>query len=79
MNNNNTNILGTMETERVNEETHDGNYVIEILDSEGAWRYVLTEFSASVATTIAVNLHNATGSSCRVLSRRSHNMVLAEI
>jgi hypothetical protein len=67
-----------MDTERVNEETEDGNYVIEMFDNErGRWDYITTEFSISVATTVISNLRNATGRNCRVLSRRSNNMILA--
>lgn len=66
-----------METQRVNEETKEGNFVIELL-VDGTWNYILTEFSASVATDIIINLNNATNNKCRVLSRRSNNMVIAE-
>ncbi len=67
-----------MDTERVNEETKDGNYVIEMFDHErGRWDYITTEFSISVATVVMSNLNNATGRNCRVLSRRSKDMVLA--
>ena len=67
-----------METHRVNEETEDGNYVIETLNPvKSEWQYVTTEFSISVAATVLSNLQNATGQNCRVLSRRSNNMVLA--
>ena len=67
-----------MRTERVNEETEDGNYVIEMFNPEkDKWDYITTEFSISVATTIISNLRNATGRKCQVLSRRSKNMVLA--
>jgi hypothetical protein len=69
-----------METRRINEETEDGNYVIELFDHErGRWDYITTEFSISVATLVVSNLNNATGRKCRVLSRRSNNMVLSEI
>lgn len=69
-----------METRRINEETEDGNYVIELFDHErGKWNYITTEFSISVATLVISNLNNATGRKCRVLSRRSKNMVLSEI
>ena len=69
-----------METRRINEETVDGNYVIETLNPvKNEWQYVTTEFSISVASTIMSNLFNATKQKCRVLSRRSDNMVLAEI
>ena len=69
-----------METRRINEETEDGNYVIELYDHErGKWNYITTEFSISVATLVISNLNNATGRKCRVLSRRSNNMVLSEI
>ena len=69
-----------METRRINEETEDGNYVIELFDHErGRWDYITTEFSISVATLVISNLNNATGRKCRVLSRRSKNMVLSEI
>lgn len=69
-----------METRRINEETEDGNYVIELFDHErGRWNYITTEFSISVATLVISNLNNATGRKCRVLSRRSKNMVLSEI
>lgn len=67
-----------MKTMRVNEDTPDGNYVIEIFDDK-KWMYITTEFSISVATLIMSNLHNATSKKCRVLSRRSNNQVLAEI
>lgn len=67
-----------METYRVNEETEDGNYVIEMFDNErGKWNYITTEFSVSVAIDVISNLNNATGRNCRVLSRRSKNMILA--
>lgn len=67
-----------METYRVNEETEDGNYVIEMFNNEiDKWDYITTEFSISVATHVMVNLKNATGRHCRVLSRRSNNMVLS--
>jgi len=67
-----------METQRINEETEDGNYVIEMFDHErGIWNYITTEFSVSVATIVMSNLNNATGRKCRVLSRRSNNMVLS--
>ena len=67
-----------METYRVNEETEDGNYVIEMFDNErGTWNYITTEFSVSVAIDVISNLNNATGRNCRVLSRRSKNMILA--
>lgn len=69
-----------METRRINEETEDGNYVIELFDHErGRWDYITTEFSISVATLVISNLNSATGRKCRVLSRRSNNMVLSEI
>ena len=69
-----------MKIERINEETEDGNYVIELFDHErGIWNYITTEFSISVATLVISNLNNATGRKCRVLSRRSNNMVLSEI
>ena len=67
-----------METHRVNEETEDGNYVIEMFNHEkGIWEYITTEFSISIASEVISNLNNATGRNCRVLSRRSKNMVLA--
>jgi hypothetical protein len=67
-----------METHRINEETEDGNYVIEMFDHErGRWNYITTEFSISVAAILISNLNNATGRNCRVLSRRSNDMVLA--
>jgi hypothetical protein len=69
-----------METLRVNEETENGNYVIEMFDNErGRWNYITTEFSISIATIVMSNLRNATGRNCRVLSRRSNNMVLATL
>ena len=69
-----------METRIINEETEDGNYFIELFDNErGRWDYITTEFSISVATLVISNLNNATGRKCRVLSRRSNNMVLSEI
>jgi len=69
-----------METVRVNEETVDGNYVIELFDFKTKeWKYIATEFSATVSVTIMINLHNATGDKCRVLSRRSNNMLLSEV
>jgi hypothetical protein len=69
-----------METHRVNEETKDGNYIIETLNPvKSEWQYITTEFSISVATTVMNNLWIATKQSCRVLSRRSNNMILAEI
>lgn len=73
-------IIDSMdEIERVNEETEDGNYVIEIFNPvKSQWQYVTTEFSISVASIIISNLHNATNQKCRVLSRRSKNKVLAE-
>lgn len=61
--------------ERVNEEDEDGNYVIQ-LKKEDEWKYVTTEFSISVAILVAINLTEATDSSCRVLSRRSGNQEL---
>lgn len=67
-----------MKTMRVNEETVDGNYVIELFDNN-KWKYITTEFSISVATVVMSNLHNATAKGCRVLSRRSNNQVLAQI
>lgn len=66
-----------METQRVNEETKEGNFVIELL-VDGKWNYILTEFSASVSTDIMINLNNATNYKCRVLSRRSNNMIIGE-
>ena len=67
-----------METYRVNEETEDGNYVIEMFNHQkGKWEYITTEFSISIASRVISNLNNATGRNCRVLSRRSKNMVLA--
>jgi hypothetical protein len=67
-----------METHRVNEETEDGNYVIEMFNHEkGRWEYITTEFSISIASEVISNLNNTTGRNCRVLSRRSENMVLA--
>lgn len=66
-----------METLRVNEETEDGNYVIEMSDG-GKWKYITTEFSISVAVTVMTNLYNATDKHCRVLSRRSNNKLLAD-
>lgn len=69
-----------MEIERVNEETADGNYVIEIFNTDQhEWQYITTEFSFSVASIIVNNLYNATKQRCRVLSRRSNNQVLEEI
>lgn len=69
-----------MKTMRVNEDTDDGNYAIEMFNPEtNMWNYITTEFSVSVATTVMSNLHNATGRKCRVLSRRSSNLLLAEI
>ena len=69
-----------METLRVNEETENGNYVIEMFDNErGRWNYITTEFSISIATIVMSNLRNATGRNCRVLSIRSNNMVLATL
>ncbi len=69
-----------METLRVNEETVDGNYVVEMYNPlKKRWDYITTEFSVSVATTVAINIGNATKQPCRVLSRRSKNMVLAEV
>ncbi len=66
-----------METLRVNEDTPDGNYVIEVYKTH--WEYITTEFSISVAVTVASNLRNATGLKVRVLSRRSNNMILSEM
>lgn len=55
-----------------------GNYVVEMFDHErGRWDYITTEYSISVATVVISNLRNATGRNCRVLSRRSDNMILA--
>jgi len=69
-----------MDTERVNEETVDGNYVIELFNNErGKWDYIMTEFSISAASTVATNLKNATARNCRVLSRRSKNQILMSI
>lgn len=69
-----------METKRVNEETVDENYVIELFNElSKTWCYISTEYSVSVATVIMSNIHNATNCKARVLSRRSDNMVLSEI
>lgn len=69
-----------MKTKRVNEQTEDGNYVIELFDNDlNKWDYITTEFSISIATYIMTNLKNSTKRNCRVLSRRSDNMVLAQI
>lgn len=69
-----------METTRVNEETEDGNYVVEIFNtSSDSWEYITTEFSAPVAVCIMSNLFNATKQKCRILSRRSDNMILAKV
>lgn len=69
-----------METQRVNEETVDGNYVIETLNPvKSEWQYITTEFSISVATVVMSNLFNATKQKCRVTSRRNKNMILAQI
>lgn len=69
-----------METKRVNEETEDGNYIIETLNPlKNEWHYITTEFSISVASLVMSNLFNATKQRCRVLSRRNGHMVLAEI
>ena len=69
-----------MKTMRVNEDTEDGNYAIEMFNSEtNKWDYITTEFSISVATIVMTNLHNATNRKCRVSSRRSSNLLLAEI
>lgn len=69
-----------MKTMRVNEDTEEGNYAIEMFNPEtNIWDYITTEFSISVATIVISNLRNATGRKCRVLSRRSSNLLLAEI
>lgn len=69
-----------MEIRRVNEDTEDGNYVIELYDSTiKEWFYITTEYSISVASQVAVNLSIVSDMKSRVLSRRSNNMVLAEI
>lgn len=69
-----------METTRVNEETDDGNYVIELQNPDSKkWEYITTEYSASVAIMVMVNIHNATKRKARVLSRRSKNMLLSEV
>ena len=48
-----------METHRVNEETEDGNYVIEMFNHEkGRWEYITTEFSISIASEVISNLNN---------------------
>jgi hypothetical protein len=69
-----------METTRVNEDTEDGNYVIELFNEPTKkWEYITTEYSVSVATMVMVNIHNATKRKARVLSRRSKNMILSEV
>lgn len=69
-----------METIRVNEESEEGNYVIETLNPiKSEWQYITTEFNVSVAVVVMNNLWNATKQKCRVCSRRSKNQVLAEI
>lgn len=64
-----------MEIERVNEETDDGNYVIESLVLK-EWMYITTEFSVSTAITVAMNIYIALGVRSRVVSRRSANKIL---
>lgn len=66
-----------MEIERVNEDTDDGNYVIEVKNNYD-WFYITTEFSVSVAMSVAMNIHNALGQRARVVSRRSKDKVLFE-
>jgi hypothetical protein len=69
-----------MEIRRVNEETKDGNYVIELYDSIiKEWFYITTEFSISVASQVAVNLSIVSDMRSRVLSRRSSDMILTDI
>mgnify|MGYP001608589980 CR=1 FL=1 len=64
-----------MKTFEVNE---DANYRIELLVGK-EWKYITTEYSISVASTVMINIHNATKLKGRVLSIRSDNMVLSEI
>jgi len=69
-----------MKTTRVNEETENGNYVIELFnESTNKWEYITTEYNVSVATMVMVNIHNATKRKARVLSRRSKNVILSEV
>lgn len=68
-----------MKTLRVNEETEEGNYVIEIFDRKTKfWMYITTEFSSATAIYVCCNLHIATKQRCRVMSRRN-NMILADV
>ena len=64
-----------MEIERVNEENENGNFVIEVKNNYD-WLYITTEFSVSVAISVAMNIHIALGQRARVVSRRSKNTVL---
>jgi hypothetical protein len=69
-----------METTRVNEETAEGNYVIQTLNpANKQWQYITTEFSVSIAIIVMTNLFIATKQKCRVCSRRSKNQVIAEL
>ena len=69
-----------METTRVNEETEEGNYVIQTLNPiNKQWQYITTEFSVSNSILVMTNLYNATKQKCRVCSRRSKNQVIAEL
>ena len=66
-----------MEIERVNEYDFEGgaNFVIEVKNNYD-WLYITTEFSVSVAITVAMNIHIALGQRARVVSRRSGKTVL---
>jgi hypothetical protein len=73
-------IMENIKVVRVNEDTEDGNYVIELYEPTiNEWFYITTEYSISVASQVAVNLSFATDMKSRVLSRRSNNVVLTEI
>ena len=54
-----------MEIERVNEENENGNFVIEVKNNYD-WLYITTEFSVSVAISVAMNIHIALGQRARV-------------
>jgi len=68
-----------MEIEIVNEETPEGNFVIEVYNKVSEkWSYIITEFSFSVAVSVAINLHIGTDNKVRVLSRRNNNQIMFE-
>lgn len=69
-----------MKTQRVNKETGDGYFFVEIFNPiKNEWEYITTEFSISVASIIMNNLFNATKHKCRVIDIINNDTVLAQI